>query len=566
MRLGDILVEQGLISEGVRDEAIKALSDSATDGRLGEWLIAEGYCNETGIVRTLALLYGLPFAETIPDGYLDPALVHRLPVDWARDRHVLPIRYEGRLAVVTADPARVQDVDDLSLLLAEEAELVLAPSTEIARAIEACYYSKENETDALLETLKSDDTIRQPADQGVEDLLRMADNAPVSQLVNSILLDALRSGASDIHIEPYHETLRTRFRIDGILYERASPPKHLEASLVSRLKVMAHLDIAERRMPQDGAARIRIGEREIDIRMSTVPVSDGERIVLRLLNRDATVLPLANLGLDSAMRGRMQDLLKEPYGVIWVTGPTGSGKTTTLYAALQELDCKRLNVITIEDPVEYQLPTISQISINPKIGLTFARGLRHILRQDPDVILVGETRDMETAEIVVRSSLTGHLVFSTLHTNDAVSAPIRLMDMGVEPYLVAASLRATLAQRLVRQLCPLCRRPTETTEEQRNTLGARAHRLAGKELFTANGCDACLEGYKGRLGLFELVEADTEIQEIIRQGGDASALRHVASSRGMRTLLEDGLDKVLAGATSLDEVLRVVGPGADADI
>ncbi len=558
---GKITVDQG-------DAALAATQDEPTDRRIGDWLVSEEGCAESDVLEALGQHYGIPFMAHIDEAELDSSLVRQLPVDWARNRLMLPVRREGRVMALSTDPGQAQDLDDLALLLDEELSMVLAPREQIQRAIEYCYYHKQDETDAFLQQLAPAEPTGAVADTESEDLLRMGDQAPVTQLVNLVLLDAMKSGASDIHIEPYHHSLRMRFRIDGILYERSPPPKHMQAALVSRLKVMAHLDIAEKRMPQDGAARVRVGEREIDIRTSTVPVADGERIVLRLLNREATLLPLAHLGMADGMRKQFQRLLLEPFGVIWVTGPTGSGKTTSLYAALQELDTKRLNVITVEDPVEYQLPTISQISINPKIGLTFARGLRHILRQDPDVILVGETRDTETAEIVVRSSLTGHLVFSTLHTNDALSAPARLVDMGIEPYMVAAATRAVMAQRLARRLCAACRQPTGLTDDLRQRLGPRADTLGAAPFWQANadGCPACTEGYKGRVGIFELLEVNATVQELIRSGASLGALRAAASERQMTTLLDDGLDKVAAGMTSIEELMRVVGMGADENV
>lgn len=565
MQLGETLVEQGVLTPGQLVAALEALRVGEKPSRLRDWLVARSQCSETDVLGALGQQFSVPVLNVIPDEAIDSSLVQRLPVDWSRTRNVLPIRWKGRVIAALCDPAQEQDVADLSLLLGDELGMVLAPHSEIRRATEKCYYDKKDDADAFLETLAMGPA-DQPMESGGEDLLRMADNAPVTQLVNLILLDAMKSGASDVHIEPYARQLRLRFRIDGILYERTPPPKHIEAALVSRLKVMAHLDIAEKRMPQDGAARVRVGEREIDIRTSTVPVADGERIVLRILNRDATLLPLSDLGMSEAMRRRFQVLLKEPFGVIWVTGPTGSGKTTTLYAALQELDTRHLNVFTIEDPVEYQLPTISQMSVNPKIGLTFARGLRHVLRQDPDVILVGETRDTETAEIVVRSALTGHLVFSTLHTNDAASAAIRLIEMGVEPYLVAAATRAAMAQRLVRTLCPECRRETPLTDSDRAMLGSRAKRLAGRTLWGSGEGAECVGGYRGRIGMFELMEIDAELQDIIRQGAHLSALRSAAAGRGTASLLDDGLEKVLEGRTSLSEVLRVVGQGSHANL
>ena len=388
----------------------------------------------------------------------------------------------------------------------------------------------------------------------------MAEHAPITQLINLVLLEAIKASASDIHVEPFESRLRIRFRIDGMLYEQTSPPKHLEPALISRLKVMAHMDIAEKRLPQDGVARVRIGEREIDIRVSSIPVAEGERIVLRLLNRSTTVLPLAGLGLSTVMLEAIDRLLVEPNGIIIVSGPTGSGKTTTLYAALQQLNKSRSNILTIEDPIEYQLADIGQIQVKPKIGLTFASGLRHILRQDPDTILVGEIRDLETAEIAVRASLTGHLVFSTLHTNDAPSAVVRMIDMGVEPYLLAACLRAVLAQRLIRRLCAVCRRPATLTEAEIAVLKT-AH-WAGKPaaVWSAQGCPACLEGYKGRTGLFELMIVNADMADAIRaEHPNSQALRELAIRGGMTTMLDDGAEKLTRGLTSFTELLRTIG-------
>ncbi|NLB59924.1 MAG: type II/IV secretion system protein, partial [Lentisphaerae bacterium] len=350
---------------------------------------------------------------------------------------------------------------------------------------------------------------------------------------------------------------------DGLLYDQAAPPKHLEPALVSRLKVMARMDISEKRLPQDGVARVRVGQREIDIRVSSIPVAEGERVVLRLLHRDVALLPLAGLGLGDSMLADLEAILQEARGIILVCGPTGSGKTTALYAALQRLNKERTNILTIEDPIEYQLPDIGQIQVKPKIGLTFAAGLRHILRQDPDTILVGEIRDLETAEIAMRASLTGHLVFSTLHTNNAPEAIVRLCDMGIEPYLLAASLRAVLAQRLVRRLCPACRKTILP-----NAAGLPAllkNKLGSQPVWEAQGCAACLEGYRGRIGLFELMVVDEELGEAVRTGHSASqALMELAIRKGMTTLLADGLAKMAQGITSLSELARAIGrsPGA----
>jgi general secretion pathway protein E len=519
-------------------------------------------------LRALAAQLGLPFVEAVPDEWLDPALIAHVPVDWAREHGVLPARRHGQPCALTAAPQALDRLDDLGLMVGEELAPVAAPRAAVLDAIERCYFRKRESPEQFLRGLDAEPeapTAGRPA--RAEDLLSAAEAAPVTQLVNLILLEAVQSRASDIHFEPYEDRLRVRYRVDGVLYEKPSPPKHLEAALVSRLKVMAHMDIAERRLPQDGMARVRVGEREIDIRASTIPVAEGERVVLRLLNRDSSLLPLGALGMPPAVRAPFEELLRQANGLILVCGPTGSGKTTTLYAAVRGLDTAGKNVLTIEEPIEYQLPDIGQMQVKPKIGLTFASGLRHMLRQDPDVILVGETRDAETAEIAVRASLTGHLVFTTLHTNDAASAVIRMLDMGVPAYLLAAALRGALAQRLVRRLCPRCRRPGRAAEAEAARLGAAAaRRLAGAPVWQPAGCDACLNGYRGRIGIFELLLVNDAVRQAIRAGEDrADALRAAAAGGPPAAgLLDDALGKVLAGETSLEEVLTVLGTTAAA--
>jgi general secretion pathway protein E len=558
MRLGEILVQRGRISAAQLTAALHTQSTEQPRRLLGQILVAHGWLVEFDVVEALGEQFALPVQQVVDEAWLDPVLVKDLPVEWARTNLALPIRWQGAVGVLAADPAQVAGRDDLALLLGQEVHLVLAPRAEILRAIERCYFSKSDTAKDLLRDLAQE----HPADGVVaprsDDLLRVAEQAPVTQLVNLILIEALKARASDIHIEPFEQQLAVRYRVDGLLYEQTSPPKHMEAALVSRLKVMAKLDIAEKRLPQDGSARVRVGEREIDIRVSTIPVAEGERVVLRLLNRSAALLPLTDLGMGQGTLDRFRRVLREPHGVILVTGPTGSGKTTTLYAALREVDTQRLNVMTIEDPIEYQLPSIGQIQVKPKIGLTFAAGLRHILRQDPDVILVGETRDLETAEILVRASLTGHLVFSTLHTNDAIGAVMRLADMGIEPYLLASAFQAALAQRLVRCLCPACRALAPLTAAERALLGPWAVHLADGA-WQARGCAQCLEGYHGRTGIYEFMTADSALLDAIRAGADLNALQQLARAGGMRTLWEDGLEKVRRGVTSLTELLRAVG-------
>lgn len=502
---------------------------------------------------------GIPFLAEVGDEVLDATLITGIPVEWARSQAVLPIRREGGLYLLTDDPANLRKQEDVALALGAELRPVAAPRAVILNGIERCYFSRKGTAADFLLGLGRDGGGVEEETRS-DDLLKTSEDAPVTQLVNLILLEALKARASDIHVEPFDSRLRIRYRVDGVLYEQAAPPKRLERALVSRMKVMARLDIAEKRLPQDGSARVRVGEREVDVRVSTIPVGEGERVVLRLLNRESSVLPLAALGMPAGIQGTWESLLREAHGLMIVCGPTGSGKTTTLYGSIRQLDTKGRNVLTIEDPVEYQLPDIGQMQVKPKIGLTFAGGLRHILRQDPDVILVGETRDNETAEIAVRASLTGHLVFTTLHTNDAAGAVIRMMDMGVESYLLAAALRGVLAQRLVRRLCPACRRPAKVREEELVLLGAAGRQLAGRTVYEPAGCPECLAGYRGRIGIFELLVVDEGIQDAIRAGKLSGRQLQALPGGGVRcTLLDDGLGKVLEGGTSLAEVLYALG-------
>lgn len=555
MQIGAILVRRGAIAEGALREALERQANARPRLRLGEQLVREGLITEEQQFAALAEQFALPFVASLPDAALDTTLVAQVPFEWARAHGLLPVRMDGIPAVAVGDPDALGQLNELSLLTGLDLSPVLVPPKQLQRALDACYLC------GAPAPAQGDSEERGPgsADMRAEDLLRAADEAPVTQRVNRILLDAVRQGASDIHVEPFRERLVVRFRVDGRLYEQPPAPKSMEAALVSRLKIMARLDIAERRLPQDGMASVRVGEREVDIRVSTVPVAEGERVVLRLLNRDTTMRSLGDLGMPTGAWDGFRRVLREPNGIVLVTGPTGSGKTTTLYAALREIDTAHLNVMTIEDPIEYQLDGIGQMQVKPKIGLTFAQGLRHILRQDPDVVLVGEIRDLETAEIAVRASLTGHLVFATLHTNDAASAILRLRDMGIEPYLLGAALRGVLAQRLVRSLCPKCRTTGVPTADELAEWGPLASPLAGAQVGRAVGCPECLGGYRGRSGLYEWMPVDDELREAVRATASAAALRDRALDKGMRPLLADGIAKIREGVTTPAEVLRAVG-------
>ena len=512
-------------------------------------------------LRAKAEAFGLVFIDNVPDSLFSPELSGHVPIEWARAEGLLPVELDGVPSLLTSDPSDIEAHQKAALAVGCPLQTVVAPPEAIASAIERCYAAagaaptQEPPPEAPPEPPPDDPAA--PASGSASDLLAASETTPVIRLVNMVILDAVRQRASDIHFEPFAGQLSLRYRIDGVLYPRPAIPSDRATAVVSRLKVMADMDIAERRLPQDGMTQVTAGGRLIDIRVSTVPVADGERVVLRLLNRDDTMRPLSTLGMDAAILASFRSLLRSPNGIIVVSGPTGSGKTTTLYSALGEIDAVHRNVLTIEDPVEYRLPNIGQIQVKPKIGLTFASGLRHILRQDPDVVLVGETRDAETAEIAVRASLTGHLVFTTLHTNDAPSAVMRLVDMGVQPYLLASCLRGVLGQRLVRTLCDHCKELADfDTAADGLDLPANWIEKAGEaEFFVPVGCESCLDGYSGRTGIFELMVCTPELQSAIRNGCQSGEdLREAAIASGMRQLADDALERVLEGVTALSEV------------
>jgi general secretion pathway protein E len=425
--------------------------------------------------------------------------------------------------------------------------------------VNAAYEEREGQTQKLLESFDREEVFAALQQiESREDLLNTDNRAPVVQLVNLILFDAVKARASDVHIQPYEDELVVRFRIDGILFDTYRLPKTLQEEILSRVKIIGRMNIAEKRLPQDGRATVQMGDRLIDLRIASLPSSHGERMVLRLLDKSARLYTLNELGMDAAIMRTFGEAIHLEHGLILVTGPTGSGKSTTLYAALQEIDTTDQNVLTLEDPIEYQLEGISQTQINEKKGLTFARGLRNVLRQDPDIIMVGEIRDQETAVMAIQSALTGHLVFSTLHTNDAASAVTRLLDLGIEPYLVASSLVAVLAQRLVRRICPDCSESYAPGDDELQRLNLKRDALGDRSLCRGRGCDACRKsGYRERLGLFELLFVDSTIRDLIQSRANATQIRDAAVSKGMRLLYQDGIEKLLAGKTTIAEVSRV---------
>lgn len=518
-------------------------------------------------IQRLAEEYGVAYVDAVDSTMLDPVLIASLPVTWVREQYVLPIRLDGGAALLMTGPEGMPALQHASLVTEEDLQPAFAPRDVLLSAIERAYYEGKS-TEAPEQTSEdilaaaSAETVRL-GEASENDLLVDQQSKPVTQYLNNVLLQAVRKDASDVHLEPvFGETMRVRFRLDGILYEQAPPPRGFSRPMVSRVKVMAGMDIAERRLPQDGMAQVRVGDRIVDIRISTVPVGEGERVVLRLLNRERSLVSLSALGMPEPVHAGLKDMIDRPNGLIVVSGPTGSGKTTTLYAALGTLDASRRNILTIEDPVEYRLPNIGQIQVKPKIGLTFASGLRHILRQDPDVVLVGEIRDSETAEIAVRASLTGHLVFTTLHTNDAPSAVMRLVDMGVEPYLLASCLRGVIAQRLVRQVCSQCAQELQPDDPSLSTLERDIAVSADcKTVKRAVGCSQCLEGYAGRQGIFEFLPCGSAVEAAIHRGNlSADELRAIAESDpAYYSISADAAVKLRTGITTPAEIAAAIG-------
>jgi len=511
-------------------------------------------------IRELAEEYGVAFVEDVDGAMLDPELIAAIPVTWAREQGVLPVRIDGVASLLMCGPEGMGALQHAALVAGEDLQPAFAAREVLFTAVERAYFEGKSTAPAVPAAAPARAATPARADN---DLLVDREAQPVTQYLNNVLLDAVRHDASDVHFDPTPEgPLRVRFRLDGVLHEQVPPPAGYAAPLVSRVKVMAGMDIAERRLPQDGMAQVRVGGKVVDIRVSTVPVADGERVVMRLLNRERSLLPMASLGMPERVLAGLRELLALPNGMVVVSGPTGSGKTTTLYSALGMLDSRRRNIMTIEDPVEYRLPAIGQIQVKPKIGLTFANGLRHILRQDPDVVLVGETRDAETAEIAVRASLTGHLVFTTLHTNDAPSAVMRLVDMGVEPYLLASCLRGVLAQRLVRRLCPHCATAIPADDPSMGSAEAATAKAAGcATVRRAVGCGRCLEGYAGRLGVFEYMPCGPAIVEAIH-GGSLAADELLAIARrdpAFCAMRDDAAAKLRAGTTTPAEVVSAMG-------
>ena len=575
MELIQILENRFGLQESTIEEARQIQLEKG--GRIGDILIQRNQISEIQLLEALSLQYDMPFWPELPMESMGNAeFSKKISIQFLKRHHMVPLIVRASsganagpqteitgdpiesdtLIVAVNDPSNFNAVDDLVHLLGAKApKLVLSTRQAIMAAINLSYDLNQDSAEQLVQDMEDDSGIISDIESAA-DLLEDTSDAPIIKLVNHILSQSIKARASDVHIEPYQDSFKVRYRVDGILYDLLSPPKWIQPNLISRIKVMAKLNIAEKRLPQDGRFEVKIGAQNIDIRVSTLPTQFGERIVMRLLNKSGSIYDMHELGLSDTQFKQVEELSQTPNGIVLVTGPTGSGKTTTLYSILSSINTPSINIITIEDPVEYQLNGISQIQVNPKIELTFARGLRSIVRQDPDVILVGEIRDRETAEIAVQSALTGHLVFSTLHTNDSASAITRLVDIGIEPFLISSSVLAVIAQRLVRMLCEHCKEPYIPGAEIRS-IGLDEKDFQNSRFFRAKGCEKCLNtGYHGRVGIYEIMIMGYRLKSLIQNTYDSFQIKEEALKLGLTTLRQDGLNKVIQGITTVEEVLR----------
>lgn len=557
VKIGERLVERGLITKEELERALR--EQKAKGGFIGQTLIRLGLVREEEILPLLSEQLGIPYLD-VEGLTVDPKVLEKVPAKFASHYRLLPVRFEeGVLTVVVTDPLDLQTLDDIRLLLGVEVQAILGGERQILEAIRKHYGLGAGTLDALMGTEGAPFSVEE-ARPTAEDIKELAGDASVVKFVNQILQQALHDRATDIHFEPFEKDLRIRFRIDGILHDIHFPPtiKNFQSAIISRIKIMANLDIAEKRLPQDGRIKIREQDKELDLRVSILPTPFGESINIRLLSSNV-FYGLEKLGLSSRDQQILEKIIQKPHGIIFVTGPTGSGKTTTLYACLSKLNRPENKIITIEDPIEYQMKGITQVQISPKVGLTFAHGLRTMLRHDPDIMMVGEVRDPETAEITIRIALTGHLVFSTLHTNDAAGAVARLLDMGIEPYLLSASLECLMAQRLVRVICHRCKKAVTLDEGVARQFGWRRDQAVGAMTFyRGSGCEACkFTGYLGRTAIYELIVVDESIRELINRSAPTSEIKQKALQNGMRTLRQDGWEKVSHGITTPEEVMRV---------
>ena len=554
-KISEILVDLNLISQNQLDECIE--EQKTTNKDLTDILLERGFIKKEDLARALAEQSGLPFIEKITEQMTDLSILGKVPLKFLRQHIVIPILYEGKKIIVTANPRDLQPLDDLILLMGRDVGYAVSTEQIITDAINK-YYPLEGSKEMMGELPEEEDGEFNLGVIEDKDIMEMAYEAPIVKLVNHMIYQAAKENASDIHIEPYEKELRVRYRIDGLMYERMIPPKRYQGAIVSRVKIMANLNIAEKRIPQDGRIQIKVADRPIDIRVSILPCSFGERVVMRLLDKTKGVIDLNQLNFSERNYKVLLNAIEKPNGIILISGPTGSGKTTTLYAILNKLNKEDVNIITVEDPVEYTLKGVNQVQVNEKIGLTFAAALRSILRQDPDIVLIGEIRDVETAQIATQAALTGHLVLSTIHTNNAPATLTRLIDMGVEPFLIASSLVSVMSQRLVRKLCDKCKKPYTPDKELLAKIGLTPEQAVGITFYKSVGCDECLDtGFKGRIAIFEIMEITHAIARLIMEKADVSEIKQKALKEGMTSLAEDGLRVIKLGLTTIDEVLSV---------
>ena len=553
----ELLLERGHITEEQLDQARKVAAQ--TPGKtLSQILATMNAASEAQLLSALAQTLGVPF-ETPEKSQVDNDAFALLPVDYIRKQLVIPLRFEEKSLVLgMADPANVFLLDEVKRKLKRDIKVVAVAGADINRLVEQLTSNTTDiKVDEIIKDMSEDEVqiVKEDKDD-VTDLEKIGNESPVIRFVNYLLFDALKQGASDIHIEPKEKQLKIRYRIDGVLFEAMSPPHTMMAAIISRLKIMSNLDIAERRLPQDGRIRCVIHNRKIDLRVSTLPTPYGEKCVMRILDNKSINVELKDLGFSENAFTIWTRQIDQPHGILLVTGPTGSGKTTTLYSSLRCMDGNKLNISTVEDPIEYHLAAATQVQVHDKIGMTFSAALRSLLRQDPDVVMLGEIRDSETANIAVQASLTGHLVLSTLHTNDAPASITRLINIGVEPYLISAAVNAILAQRLVRKICSQCREEFTPTDEMREFLTLQG--FTSEKMFKGKGCDKCRKtGYAGRLGIYELLVMDDSLRDMVTSNPDVNHLRKLCRERGLVTLREDGFQKVIQGLTTVDEILRV---------
>ncbi len=564
-RLGEILIERGRLTADQVQEALQARLDQRE--RLGQTVVRLGLMTEAQVVEVLGEQFSLPIASSEQLSNADRAVVQSVPEGVAREHQVLALsRRDEVLEVVVGDPLNVVSLDHLRALTGCQLKVWIGRPTEVREAIEG-YYAELRATEHLgeiLDTVDLTSAAEEGEDVDLAALRQQVEDAPVVRLVNLMIAEAIDQRASDIHVEPARDRVTVRFRIDGVLHEVMKPPKNLQMAIVSRIKVLADLDIAVRLLPQDGRLTVHMADREVDMRVSTLPTSHGEKVVIRLFDKSAFERQILNLGLEGESLAAFRRVIRQPYGMILISGPTGSGKTTTLYSALQDIRSVHRNLVTVEDPIEYHIDGVTQVHANAKVGLTFARALRSILRQDPDVIMIGEIRDTETADIAVKSALTGHLVFSTVHANDAPGTLTRLVDMGLPRYLVGSAMSMVMAQRLVRRICERCREPFRPEPEQLAPLGDDGDLLSGHTLHRGRGCIACKQtGYSGRVALFEVLELSRPIRRMVLDGLNEDEIRKRALATGFLTLRKAGIRKILDGTTTIEEVRAATLGDAD---